>query len=418
MSHPDEGTIHAWLDGALPAAEAAAFEARLAADPTLQAAVAEARGLIAASSRILGALDAVPGNVVPKPRSLHEGVASIEAARAQANARQAGTAAPRRWSAQRWAAAAMLVVAVGAGVLWQSGGAPATPENLAVAQAMRSAPAVSGPLAAESAAASVSPAASGAIASGRGASGAASAAPPAAAPRAPLASPAIVRSPEEKVDAAGFAAKRLAASEPLDAVTKESADRVGQGKLEGSLGAPAPMAKAAAQGVSARDRAAVAADEVRQNTSVAGDLKARAEVLAAAQRGVRQVPTSAILEERIPDPRASAIGCRAVQLGAWAPAAVGVRSQVTLMLDSQRVAVGWRRVRFVSEGDARYYAPGTWIVEGDTARIGLPDVGDGQPLRAAISLRTGTGVATLHGADAAVHSRAAASWAAAACVPR
>lgn len=65
MQHPDEGTIHAWLDGALSAAEARAFEAHVAECAGCAAAVTEARGLLAASSRILSALDSVPGGVLP-----------------------------------------------------------------------------------------------------------------------------------------------------------------------------------------------------------------------------------------------------------------------------------------------------------------------------------------------------------------
>lgn len=65
MQHPDEGTIHAWLDGCVPDAEARAIEAHVAACGQCASAVAEARGLMAASSRILAALDEVPGGVVP-----------------------------------------------------------------------------------------------------------------------------------------------------------------------------------------------------------------------------------------------------------------------------------------------------------------------------------------------------------------
>jgi len=44
MPHPDEGTIHSWLDGALPSEEAARIESHVAGCPQCQAAVAEARG--------------------------------------------------------------------------------------------------------------------------------------------------------------------------------------------------------------------------------------------------------------------------------------------------------------------------------------------------------------------------------------
>ena len=60
MSRPDEGLIHMWLDGECSADEAAEIERLVATDPAWAAAVAEARGLIAASSRIVSALDAVP----------------------------------------------------------------------------------------------------------------------------------------------------------------------------------------------------------------------------------------------------------------------------------------------------------------------------------------------------------------------
>ncbi len=66
MSRPDEGLIHAWLDGELDAAEAARVEKLVAEDVEWGAAAAEARGLIAASSRILGKLDVVAGDVIPQ----------------------------------------------------------------------------------------------------------------------------------------------------------------------------------------------------------------------------------------------------------------------------------------------------------------------------------------------------------------
>jgi hypothetical protein len=90
MQHLDEGTIHSWLDGALSAEEAARVSAHVEECPQCAAAVAEARGFIAASSRILTALDNVPKGVVPIGER----------------------AKPRNWAAWR-AAAAVLVVALG-----------------------------------------------------------------------------------------------------------------------------------------------------------------------------------------------------------------------------------------------------------------------------------------------------------------
>lgn len=77
MSRPDEGLIHAWLDGECSAEEAAHVERMVATDPDWAAAVAEARGLIAASSRIVSALDAVPGSVLPEGSKAAPGVEKI-----------------------------------------------------------------------------------------------------------------------------------------------------------------------------------------------------------------------------------------------------------------------------------------------------------------------------------------------------
>ena len=90
MQHLDEGTIHSWLDGALAPEESARVEGHVAECAECASAVAEARGFIAASSRILTKLDDVPSGVVPVARPV------------------------RRRSFAAWqAAAAVLVVAAG-----------------------------------------------------------------------------------------------------------------------------------------------------------------------------------------------------------------------------------------------------------------------------------------------------------------
>ncbi len=71
MQHPDEGMIHTWLDGELSAEEAAPLEAHVADCAQCAAAVAEARGLIAGSSRIVSSLDSVPAGVIPAARPTH-----------------------------------------------------------------------------------------------------------------------------------------------------------------------------------------------------------------------------------------------------------------------------------------------------------------------------------------------------------
>jgi hypothetical protein len=104
MQHPDEGTMHAWLDGALSPAEARAFEDHVAGCAECEAAVAAARGLLAASSRILSALDNVPAGVVPTSA----GTLAELVARSSRD-----TNAPGRFRATRWRAAAALVVVAG-----------------------------------------------------------------------------------------------------------------------------------------------------------------------------------------------------------------------------------------------------------------------------------------------------------------
>jgi hypothetical protein len=96
MQHLDEGTIHAWLDGELPPAEREAAEAHVAQCDQCAAAVAEARGFIAASSRILLTLDAVPGGVLPA---------------AQGSSAPAGMRTPARFTVSRaWMAAAAVLI--------------------------------------------------------------------------------------------------------------------------------------------------------------------------------------------------------------------------------------------------------------------------------------------------------------------
>lgn len=115
MQHLDEGTIHAWLDGQLPRDEAAQVEAHVAECRQCADAVAEARGLIAASSRILTALDSVPREVVPKQPSFRTEAEARADAVADAFVPLATAARTRRrwFNAASLAAAAAIVVAIG-----------------------------------------------------------------------------------------------------------------------------------------------------------------------------------------------------------------------------------------------------------------------------------------------------------------
>jgi len=113
MQHLDDGTIHAWLDGALGTGEAAAVEAHVAACRDCADRVAEARGLIAASSRILTALDDVPEHVVPVERPPAVAAARAASPALAAVPAPAAAAPPARWGHRygRLAAAVAFVVA-------------------------------------------------------------------------------------------------------------------------------------------------------------------------------------------------------------------------------------------------------------------------------------------------------------------
>lgn len=123
MQHLDEGTIHAWLDGALAPDESRRVEAHAASCDACSALVAEARGLIAASSRILTALDDVPGRVIPVSEGESAAVADDLAA---VRARKAVAELSRRrrwWRQSRFAAAAgIMFVAAGTLVVMRQGG--------------------------------------------------------------------------------------------------------------------------------------------------------------------------------------------------------------------------------------------------------------------------------------------------------
>jgi hypothetical protein len=109
--HLDEGTIHAWLDGALDAEEAARVERHAADCAACAAAVAEARGLVAGASRILTALDSVPGAIVPKT------AASTTAPRAR---RTRSLWSSLHLTPARAAAAAVVVIAAGTALVLRS----------------------------------------------------------------------------------------------------------------------------------------------------------------------------------------------------------------------------------------------------------------------------------------------------------
>ncbi|MEX1186160.1 MAG: zf-HC2 domain-containing protein [Gemmatimonadaceae bacterium] len=62
--HPEEGTLHAYIDGELSPGEAATLELHVGQCARCAAALAEARGFVAAASRVITTLDAAPSSAV------------------------------------------------------------------------------------------------------------------------------------------------------------------------------------------------------------------------------------------------------------------------------------------------------------------------------------------------------------------
>ncbi len=114
--HPDEGTIHAWLDGALDAASAERVEAHVRGCAACSALTAEARGLIAGASRVVAALDDVPSGTRPVWAQSEVGGAdgtATEAASAAEKAADRSLWRRLRVTPARAAIAATIIVALG-----------------------------------------------------------------------------------------------------------------------------------------------------------------------------------------------------------------------------------------------------------------------------------------------------------------
>lgn len=199
MSRPDEGLIHQWLDGECTPEESARLEQLVATDPEWAAAVAEARGLIAASSRIVQSLDAVP-------RAMPAG--SVAAPRVAA-LREDAARAPQRFATKPWMriAAAVVLVAGTAYVLREQAVEPfvpvasvenqergATPEKPPTANADRVAAPVE-PTAAEPAAPGRAAGRADGFAQGGGAAKTTGLLPSTPLPAAPVASSPVVNEP-------------------------------------------------------------------------------------------------------------------------------------------------------------------------------------------------------------------------------
>src|SRR5690349_11097333 len=126
MQHLEEGTIHAFLDGALDAEEAARVEQHAAECAQCASAVAEARGLVAGASRILSALDDAPSGVAPQSPVFGAGTRTAQ--------RQRSVWRVLRLTPARAAAAAVVILAAGTALVMRNG----APNGLAVSRRLAS----------------------------------------------------------------------------------------------------------------------------------------------------------------------------------------------------------------------------------------------------------------------------------------
>ena len=77
--HPTDGTMHTWIDGELDSGDADRFDAHMAECAACQARVAEARGVVAAASRVIGMLDQHQAPIARQAPALAQPTATLVA---------------------------------------------------------------------------------------------------------------------------------------------------------------------------------------------------------------------------------------------------------------------------------------------------------------------------------------------------
>ena len=126
MQHLEEGTIHAWLDGALTPLDAEQVLKHAAECAACAAMVAEARGMIAGAARIVSTLDDVPGGVLPN--------------RATATAKASSVWSRLRLTPGRAALAATILLAVSTTLTLRSTSSSSSPSRVDSAVTLERAP--------------------------------------------------------------------------------------------------------------------------------------------------------------------------------------------------------------------------------------------------------------------------------------
>lgn len=425
--HLDEGTIHAWLDGALGADEARAVEAHVAGCASCAAAVAEARGLIAAASGILAKLDAVPAGVVPRTSS----PAPLPPRDADAAAVPIGVARRERQRAPWWSsrslrvAAALLVVATGTAVVVREQGTSRERAESVVGFSVNRSPAQGAQTTATAAAPAVAPAV----------------APPA--PR-PLTAPGPT--PEREVASAPPIADTTAVA--AAAPTARPAPPPRTSRAEAPPAAPAPVAPpmappavigsvaGGAGGASTDSSAPRAQSLAARDARDAPEARIGERSAKAANEGARQLArrrgaeAPAALAARAAAPTVTSIagraaGCYELQSARWTPAEPRLAVPERLALDTApaRTSESAREVGFVARAIGPAAAAGRtghWTpLTGDSLRVVWSEGATGVELRASLLGDTLRGRAATFSDDARrAVQRVALTATRTACTPR
>ncbi len=326
---PDDGLIHAWLDGELGAEESARVERLVAERAAWAAAAAEARGLVAASTRILGALDVVAGDVIPRGGNA-SGVSAPTLVGSRVPAPRLTTRRVPTWL--RVAAGVVLVAGVGyLGIDRSDDGRPAA-SAAAISRASGAADAVSG---------TVTPAV--ALSASRGVASTATT-PPSASQDTRRADAAKERDAAFAQREASVAESPLATPSPTGAlVRQESATATTRGVAAGIASGVVTLPSAETRGMLGATTA-VTEREARAKTTQ------RASSVAPSARSARALDSPSAVGAVLTDRAAESIGARVSVTGCW-------RAETTAGVDSIQTSL--RLVR----------------MEGDTLVLALTPVG-------------------------------------------
>lgn len=126
--HPDEGSLQTWLDDAFDGASTTQVQAHVAGCAVCQREVATLRGYMAATSRILGALDDAPAGVVSPADTAKAAAAIVAQADRRTHAEQKAATA---WFARPAFRVAAALALMAGGTTWVMSRTPAVERTMA-----------------------------------------------------------------------------------------------------------------------------------------------------------------------------------------------------------------------------------------------------------------------------------------------